>query len=169
MAEAQPQPANLGAIREAVRTRTFYHRRNRIVLNILLIVGICSAMVYVSMLQRDSQKLKNLRTSVDRVVAALVESHQTAHAPLAFLPGPNGQSVSDVSGAYFYNIRYISMHQRRGSPVGVFCSREPATLFLQEDGRYIVLYNGEGFSVQWMPEPEFDQQARGLGLGGAVE
>lgn len=69
---------------------------------------------------------------------------------------------------YEYNMFYANQ-AKRSPRVGVCCSKEPVKFFVLTEGRVVILFDGEEYSSQWMPEREFRDQADRLGFGSLLK
>lgn len=145
--------------------RVMVERRRRIWRRLGLILVVTAVIVVLAQAQRDSDLLRRQGDHAKRGVAgALQEIRASIGKPpdvLRFAQRPD-----DRLSQYYFNPLYAE-HAREDRPAGVACLRAPLSLFLRPAGRYVVLYDGATFRVEWMTESDFQQRADGLGLGPA--
>lgn len=66
---------------------------------------------------------------------------------------------------HYFNFFYVNQQRLSPeTPAGVCCPKKPVRFFLQSEGRMVILFDGENFTAQWMPEHEFRAEAEQLGF-----
>ena len=162
MATVESGHTTPAGVTDRVRTRTFLHRRGRLLRGIALFVPVTAVIVYLSMLQRDTQAMKVGETNA-RMIADAMQTQLTAeHVPpqrMPDLPAP----YQGVVERYYFNYFYGNKLQT-SQVVGVCAMRQSTRLFLREDGRFVVLFDGSKFWSEWMTEAQFAQRAKALGI-----
>ena len=156
-AAPEAQPASRRA-----EERVMNYRRRRVLRSSLFFSIITIVMIVVAMAQRDRQAE---RGGLDAAKTAAAVLHD-AYVRERFLPlqmpadaarrGVNAQSWS-------FNITYPERARNSGR-VGVCCLNPPVDLFLQEDVRFVVVFDGGDFDVLRLDESAFRQQAQALGF-----
>ena len=122
---------------------------------------ILAAMVVVSLINRDTQQIREEREKGELIAAALQEDFESRHRPpLRF---PDAAALSRDRGRYYFNLFYTD-RKKWHSEVGVCCLKTPVRLFVRTEGRIVILYDGKQYRSQWVPEIEFCARAAELGL-----
>jgi len=152
-------------------------RRRRVWRSLAVFVIVTAAMVVLSMAQRDYQAVQACRDRLEFTRGQLQEllAHGTV-APLE-LPMPGHSTEAGGTPAprkpaedpfvarahYFYNARYARQPDRK-DPVGVCCCEAPHHLYLRPDGRHVIVFDGQRYSLGWLSEAEFQRRASALKL-----
>jgi hypothetical protein len=134
---------------------------------LVVFVVVTTVMVLAVLLSRDTQQLRAMKKQGEMIAAVLRESYlRRQDPPLRFPPlDPPNERLYE---AYEYNMFY-AIQAERGPRVGVCCSKRPVEFFVLTEGRIVILFDGEDYSSQWMPEREFRDQADRLGLGSLLK
>lgn len=149
-----------------VEERVMYTRRRRVLRGSALIVGITGLMVYLAVGQRDREAERGGLDTANRIARGLRE----VHARDQFLPLQIPESVLRQGverGQWTFNVTYPEQVVKSGRS-GVCCTNPPIDLFLQDDVRFVVVFDGRDFIVQRLSEPQFREQAASLGFGGQI-
>ncbi len=126
-----------------------------------MLVLILAAMVVVSLVNRDTQQIRNEREKGKLIAAALQEDFEPRRQPpLRF---PDVPTLSRERNRYYFNLFYAD-RKKLYSEVGVCCLKTPVRLFVRAEGRIVILYDGDQYRSQWIPEAEFCARAVELGL-----
>ncbi|MFH1746493.1 MAG: hypothetical protein ABIG44_05545 [Planctomycetota bacterium] len=168
------------AVDRAARRR-MTERRRRVWLNLLLFGVVLVVAVLLSMAQRDHQSVRScdqrLTVTCQELQKMLAQGKVAPkNLPLP-LPGSEygDAMLSEEEAAaddeaffvmrahYFYNAHY-ARQSASGQRVGVCCCANAHALYLREDGRHVVLFDGENYELVWMTEEEYQRQAAELGL-----
>lgn len=152
------------AERAALRTMAARRRATRRRLVTTVVVGV--AMVLMVMATRDNQSVRRCRASADYaagVFRAELARHQPL--PLSFPRSREGQVMPREH--YHYSPLNASLIALR-RPIGICYCEDRHNLFLQADGRHVLLFDGERIDVQWVTESEFRAQADAWGFQGRV-
>jgi hypothetical protein len=152
------------AVEQRVRERTLSERKRRVALNAVLVVIVTGGMILAAMAQRDTQAIRSARRLCDDLAAGLQLSLAREGRATVRMPdlGERTQVAQDI---YRFNPFYADMVRIR-SPIGVFGMREPLDLYLREEGRFVVLFDGTRYEAAWLAEKDYQGQARDLGFGG---
>ena len=166
------------SVTDRAAVRTMRERRRRVWRNVGVFLLVTSLMVVVSMAHRDHQAVRGCRERMtfarDRF-QELLGTVEPAPDQLP-LPGLEADDPTDVTRTpgedqvlfdlrmnYLYNSDYWRQARRR-RPVGVCCNREPHRLYLQANGRHVIVFDGDKYELLWMTEPEFRERAAELGF-----
>jgi hypothetical protein len=145
--------------------RVMAERRWRLWRRLAVIVVVSAVIVLLALLQRDTQSRRGFERDAERLAAEFEgELARRGVPPDIFL---FAQRDDPAIAEFYFNTSY-SLRFGDGEAVGVCCMRAPLGLFLQEDGRYVILFDGKSFAVRWMTESEFRSRAPELGLASAV-
>ncbi len=145
------------------RLRTMLSRRRRFWRSVFTFVIATTVMVLLVLANRDAQQFRRINQEARAIAEALqAKAAETGDLPLLMpnLPSPYGEAAK----RYYFNMYYVEQ-QRWSRPAGVCCSKKPWDFFLRSSGRVVVLYDGDKFVAQWMPEDEFHKLADKLGFG----
>jgi hypothetical protein len=167
MASANPVSLDDRALAQRARVRTMQQRRRRLLRRVLTLLVVTVAMVLAILMNRDAQELRAKRKQGETIAAALQQSYDLHHDPPLSLPAFAGANTA-LQGSYYFNIFYASQ-QESSQRAGVCCLRQPLRFFVRGEGRIVVLFDGERFTSQWMPESEFRAAARALGFGSLID
>ncbi|MBW7907148.1 MAG: hypothetical protein LC135_10300 [Phycisphaerae bacterium] len=146
---------------ERVWLRTYRQRSRRIWRQLVLVAVVTVVIVILSLAQRDLQAQRWERRELDRLAESLqsrlaTEGGAVDLVALMRLDDP-------LWNRYQFNDGYARQGWR-GSEIGVGCSRSVVALFLKEDGRFVLLFDGAAYRVEWLTEREFRRRAASLGL-----
>lgn len=171
------------ADRAAERLRA--RRRWRVWINVAVFVLVTVGMLFLLLVQRDSQAQRGIAECHAKLAVAREEFQKLWHTaaplpdalPLPKAPPPagagatprpaNDDKILDDRLHYFYNRNYLRNYWAGVAAdrvVGVCCCEEPHFLFLQADGRHVILFDGQQYELRWMTESEFRQRAAALSL-----
>ncbi|HMQ16676.1 MAG TPA: hypothetical protein PKC49_11950 [Phycisphaerae bacterium] len=146
---------------ERVWLRTYRQRSRRIWRQLVLVAVVTVVIVVLSLAQRDLQAQRWERRDLDRLAASLRGRLETEGGPADLLAL---MRLDDpLWNRYQLNDGYARQGWR-GSEIGVGCSRSVVALFLQEDGRFVLLFDGAAYRVEWLTERDFRGRAAALGL-----
>jgi len=151
---------------ERVRLRTYRQRSRQIWRQLALVVVVTIVIVLLALIQRDAQARRFERRELDRIAQVLQEARGKQAAAVDLftilrLDDPLWQR-------YYFNESY-SRQAWGGREIGVGCSRSAVGLLLGNDGRFVILYDGGQYRVEWLSEVQFRRNAKGLGLELALE
>ncbi len=107
----------------------------------------------ITMTGRDQQDVRDCRTRLERAVRDY--------------PRPS-EALSAAASHYVYRPDNLSADAPDG-PVGVSCCAAAHGLFLDTDGRHVVIYNERAYEIRWMTETEFQRRAESLGLAAPAD
>lgn len=181
MSEAAPAQTAKSVADRASR-RTMSERRRRVWLNVAVFSLVTAAMVVLSMAHRDHQSVRSCQRRLEfarqELQKLLDDSGRVAPESLPLegweevtqMGEPSSPAEQEMHDEYymrrehyFYNSRYgRQLTQRR--LVGVCCCAAPHRLYLQADGRYAIVFDGQRYELRWMTEREFHEQAAALKL-----
>jgi len=172
-------------IQVAARTaaeQTLARRRRRVWRNLTLIMVITGIMVVLSMAERDNQSLRgsietcrrNLEFAAGRLQEAFDRGEPAPpRVPLPQDPAPPGLSPADQE-AYqdaqldrILHYHYEPMHRKALSPgrTAIICyCVKPHHLYLRDDRRHVILFDGRKYQVACLGETEFRRRAAELGI-----
>ena len=137
----------------SIPLRVAKRRRHNVRRNLVIITVMVALTLLITLAGRDQQDVRNCRARLERVVADFPlpsEAHSVAASHYTYRPDNLNAESSD-------------------GPTGVSCCAAPHGLFLDTDGRHVVIYDGRAFEIRWMTETEFQRQAEGLGLAGPAD
>ena len=150
-----------------IRARTLRQRRRRVARNVFTFAVISAALVFLALLQRDIQAQRQMYADAELAARALqMELERSGRPPIHF-PTQVDKKYG-LSDRYVFNLFYQRL-LRRHSPVAVCCLLKPVHLFLNADGRYVVLFDGKRFGVRWMTEAQLRASPDELGCGMLIE
>lgn len=139
--------------------------RPRAARNIVVATIIAAFMLLIFLADRDHRSIRECRDDLEYAVRRFREEIASGSLPDRFprLPG-------DRNPAVHYEYRPGAAAGSNLERVGVACCAQSHQLFLDADGRHVVVYNDGDFEIRWMTEVEFRKQAESLGLsnGGAA-
>jgi len=150
---------------ERVSLRTLYERRWRFWRRLWLMIVGTITIVVLALAQRDTQRIRWHEREMARIAEALrgaIEEKGAAPEVLSL-----ARSDSEVATRYLFNVNYRQHAERRGRSA-VCAMRGSIPLFLRPSGRYLILFDGHRFTVEWMSEARFAEQSEALGLGRPV-
>jgi hypothetical protein len=156
-----------GALSERVRLRTMRRRRRRVWRRIVSLVVVAVLMLIALLVNRDWVLSRGISSEASAVTRALQETYER-ESDLPLLVADRTQPLDSLRERYHFNMWYGNEVRWRPR-VGVYCSRKPVHFYLRTDARVVVLFDGDRFSWQWLPESEFQTQAAGLGFAGLLE
>lgn len=148
-------------VAERVRARVIAQRKRRILINLGVFVLVTLGMVYVVLLQRDDQAVRNINDLGARIAAAL-QSEWNASAALPIQFPDLGPETRAARGRFVFNARYVEQLRAR-TPV-VVCMTPRVRLYLRSDGHSIVLFDGDRYTATWMTTDAFRAKADALGI-----
>ncbi len=147
---------------QRVSLRTLYERRWRFWRRLWLMIAGTITIVVLALAQRDTQRLRYHAGEMERLAEALrgaMAQKGTAPEILSL-----ARSDSEIATRYLFNVNYRQHAERRGRSA-VCAMRGPVPLFLRPSRRYLILFDGREFTVEWMSEARFAEQSEALGLG----
>lgn len=139
--------------------RVAKRRRRNVRRNLGIMAAMSALMLLVTLAGRDQQDVRNCRTRLDLAVRNFREN-VAAGLPPDF---PPTEAHAVDPSHYTYRPDNLKADAPDG-PLGVSCCAAPHRLFLDTDGRHVVIYDGQAFEIRWMSETEFQQRAESLGL-----
>jgi hypothetical protein len=159
MTLVEPVPPTDAIVTQRAQLHTLLQRRRRLWRRIGILAAVTVAMVLVSLLNRDTQHLREQRKLGERVAAALQADYAArgGRRPLMF---PVDEALRGERSRYHFNMFYDGREK-----TGVCCLRKPVRLFVRAEGRTVILFDGEDFTASWIPESEFRAEAEQLGFG----
>lgn len=167
MTSAEPVSPTERTVSQRARLRALLARRKRFWRSVAVFVVVAVAMVLAALLHRDTQQLRTVRKQATVVADALQENYaRRRDPPLSFPKLP--ERYEKLHRHYYFNIFYANQQKSQGQ-AGACCLREPLRFFVRTEGRVVILFDGEQFSSQWMPEGEFRARAENLGFGSLLK
>jgi hypothetical protein len=155
-------------------------RRWRVWINICVFVLATALILVLSMAQRDHQSVQTCFERMDYIrqqLEGLLGKGEVAprHLPLPEVePPPSDASLDERERYeeevlsrrehYFYNTRYGAAAATPDAPTGVCCCKAPHRLYLREDGRHVIIFDGEQYELIWLTESEFRRREKALGF-----
>ncbi len=163
-----PSPAER-EIAQRVRERVMRERRLRLIRNTVFVGLISLVMLYVALLQRDAQALRTWNAEAKRLAGFFqAEFDLTGAPPLDF---PENAADPNYRGDYreFLRSRYRlnPLYPQKLAairPVGVAVLNDPERMYLRPAGKIVILFDGERYSGEWMPDEEIKGRMRSLGF-----
>ncbi|MGE0479657.1 MAG: hypothetical protein AB7Q17_04200 [Phycisphaerae bacterium] len=150
------------AERAALRTMAARRRATRRRLITTVVVGV--AMVLMVMATRDNQAVRRCRASAE-YAAGVFRAELARHQPLPLsFPRPREGQIMPREHYHYSPLNANLIALRR--PIGICYCEDRHNLFLQADGRHVLLYDGERIELRWVTEPEFVRQAEAWGFEG---
>lgn len=143
--------------------RTFRKRRRRVWRNVLTVLVVTALMVVLVMARRDQQDVGRCQETMRFIVRAFENPDMRSSGFPLNLPQPQSDAAMDRSH-YHYSVRNAQSMLDDDPPVGIVCCDHPHRLFTRADGRYVVLFDGGAFRLEWLTERDFQQRAAGLRL-----
>lgn len=162
MTEATTISTRQRDLSQQVYRRLRRERNHRFLRGILMVILVSVGMIVLAISNRDTQAVKTSANIARALADALQQSYDHNGRAARRLPNITlgSRYIRDV---VTFNVYYPDQI-RTARRVGVCCSKRPLELYLRPSGRHVVLFDGEHYSVEWMPESEFQQRAFGLGL-----
>ncbi len=162
-------------VKQRALIRTMVQRRRRVWLNIAAILVIMALMVVLSMAVRDDQAVRGtvrdcraaLEVAGERLQVALdrgIFPPPTLPLPREELPASADRAAREAADERHLDrllrYEYDPQHRRRasGGPVRVAYDLEPHGLYLQEDQRHVLLFDGTRYTVATLSEAEFQRR-----------
>jgi len=157
-------------------------RRRRVRRSVLVFVFVTVVIILLSVAERDHQARRGAIAACERRLLFARDELQRlldergliapaelplppvevpAHPPIAGR-SPEEDAYFEMRSQYVYNAFYGQA--KDGSLVGVCYCAKPHQLYLQADGRHVLLFDGRTYQVRWIPEAEFQRRARQLGF-----
>lgn len=178
MSDTSP-PAPPGTVADRAALRAMAERRWRVWINVAAFVLATALILVLSMAQRDHESVQKCHERMDYARQQLQDLLAQGQLVPLRLPLPEGEQLpADASPAereqreedalsrrehYFYNMRY-ARSLGRSTPVGVCCCKYPHRLYLHQDGRHVIIFDGEQYELVWLTETEFRRQEKTLGF-----
>lgn len=158
---AIPTPAEL-EMKQRVRERVMRERRRRLVRNSVFVLAISGLMLYVALAQRDHQARRTHAQEAAKLAQVFQVSMERTGTPSRNFP-VQGKDLEYLMSRYALNPLYVQQVQSM-RPIGVAVLNEPERMYLQDAGRIVVLFDGEKYFGEWIPEAEFSHRRRNLGF-----
>jgi hypothetical protein len=172
-----PRPA------DRVALRTMAQRRRRVWRNIILMVVTSGLVLLLSVIGRDEQSLRGpIQDSYEELEYARAELQDAFDrgglAPPRLPLPPRGELPPDASPAQrerfeeeqldrLLRYTYNQAHRWQGQPerpAFVCYNQGPLDLFLREDRRHLILFDGTQYTLETLTESAFRQRAAALGV-----
>lgn len=150
------------AVDERVRSHVRQRRRRQIVGRILSTLGILTIIILLALLNRDARNFRNFRAEAEQLALALQEVYETTGIPPQRFPDVNSR-LAQARDRYEFNLLYLD-HMKLRRPVPVCILRNPVGLMLRPNVRFVVLFDGHFYRVQWYRAAEFARIADDLGI-----
>lgn len=167
MAVTVGKPAELGGAEAAQRAalRTMQERRARIWRRLALVAIVSAIIVALLVAQRDNQTRRHYREQLEGLQHVFEEGRARSGSPPAALGVVERDNPAwDLC---YFNPTYVDRAARRGRS-GVAAMRAPVNLIFNPDGRFLLMFDGKDYHVEWIDEAQFRAVAASLGLGLAV-
>lgn len=145
---------------ERANLRVMHERARRIWVRLSLVIVVTVAIIVLALAQRDNQTIRRQSRIAQQIAAEMREAYEQRRA-LSDLTLLAQQPA--LAEDYYFNPSYSIQAERRGR-AGVCAPRRQVRLFLREDGRHVVLFDGTTFTVAWMSEAQFAERSAELGL-----
>lgn len=162
MSQATQSTPSAQQASERAEERVMNYRRRRVLRSGLIFSGITAVMIAAALAQRDREAERAGQEHAEKAAAVLTEAYvRERFLPLqmpadAVKKGVNPQIWS-------FNITY-PQEARKSGRVGVCCMSPPVDLFLRDDARFIIVFDGSDFHVVRQDESAFREQAAALGF-----
>lgn len=160
---SEPATKNPAELVDRSSLRLMREKKRRVWRSLLLVVVVTGVIVYLAMLQRDTQSRRGAEREAQRIVAAFQRMRQATGALPERVP-PLERRSADTWNAYYFNPAY-TRRAERGETTGVVCPREDLRMYLGGSGRYVVVFRNGDFEAHWMSAEEFRSAAARLGFG----
>lgn len=156
-------PRSNEEIAQRVRERTRAERKRRIWRNGLFFVAVTIVMLYIALLERDRQAVRNASDIGQRLAQALQDQMQKDGQLPSRVPdlGPRYR----LAAAQFIPNAMYAAQSATLSPVAVMHTKQPISLYCRAAGRVVVLFENRAFRSEWMDERVFRERRAALGLG----
>ena len=155
--------ASQADVARRVRERTLAERKRRIWRNALIFVAVTIAMVYVALIERDRQAVRNA-TDLGRRLAAALQQDMDQSERLPVRVPDLGQRYRLALSQFMTNPIYTSQYPTV-NPVAVMYTKQPVSLYFRPPGRVVVLLEQKQFRSEWIDETVFRERRAALGLG----
>ena len=156
-------PLSQADVAQRVRQRTLTERKRRIWRNALIFIAVTIAMLYVALVERDRQAVRNA-TDIGRRLAAALQQDMDQTSRLPSRVPELGQPYRSALAQFMTNPIYTSQYPTL-NPVAVMYTKQPVSLYFRPPGRVVVLLEQKQFRSQWFDETDFRQRRAALGLG----
>jgi hypothetical protein len=150
-------------VAQRVRERTLAERKRRIWRNVLIFVAVTIAMLYVALVERDRQAVRNA-TDIGRRLAVALQQDMDQSSRLPSRVPDLGQPYRVALSQFMTNPIYTRQYPTL-NPVAVIYSKQPVSLYFRPPGRVVVLLEQKQFRSQWFDESDFRERRAALGLG----
>jgi hypothetical protein len=157
---AGTQPSD--RVKQSASLRASVTRRARIIRRLTLMGIATLAAVAVTLWNRDMQAFVAEERRFNFWKAYFVDLHAQGKISPLEVPSPpkSNRRIWDVYG---YNITYPTDALNHGRTAVIF-RRSALDQFLGESGRHALVYDGNNFSVVWLPGSEPSAEAKALGI-----
>ena len=158
--DSDSTPAHKNATKPPISLQVVSRARPRAARNIVVATLIAAFMLLIFLADRDQRSIRQCRTDLEYALQHFREEFASGSLPDRF---PRLR-VADPKPALHYE--YLPGNTARSTleRVGVACCAQSHDLFLDADGRHVVIYNDGDFEIRWMTEVEFRQQLDSLRL-----
>ena len=163
--DSDSTPARKNTTKPPISLHVVSRARPRAARNIVVATLIAAFMLLIFLADRDQRSIRECRADLEYAVQRFREEIASGSLPDRF-PRPPADRKAAVHYEYLPGVAARSTLER----VGVACCAQSHELFLDADGRHVVIYNDGDFEIRWMTEVEFRQQLESLRLpnGGAA-
>jgi hypothetical protein len=135
-------------------------RRRNFGRNIVVLTAVIAFALLITLGGRDQQDVGRCRDSLEDAVTILRERVDSG-LPSNF-PQPDPEN-SVAASHYDYRPENIVAEALVGHSAVIGC-HATHSLYLDTNGRHVVLYDGKDFEIRWMTETEFQERATNIGL-----
>ena len=129
--------------------RVVSRRRRNVRRNVVVLTAMMAFTLLITLAGRDQQDVRDCRAKLAQAVRDYPRRGEPHSAAAA--------------SHYVYRLENLTADAPDG-PVGVSCCAAAHRLFLDSDGRHVVIYREQAYEIRWMTETEFQRQAESLGL-----
>ena len=157
--DSESTPARKNAAKPPISLQVVSRARPKTARNIVVVTLIAAFMLLIFLADRDHRSIRECRAELEYAVLRFREDIVSGS-----LPGRFPRLPDDRKPALHYEYLPGNTVHAALERVGVACCAQSHELFLDADGRHVVIYNDPDFEIRWMTEVEFRQQLESLRL-----
>ena len=155
-----PIAAGISPTQRSLPLRVVSRRRRNVRRNVVVLTAMIAFTLLITLAGRDQQDVRRCRDRLERAVAIL-RDRVGSGLPDDFPQPDQEQTVA----ASHYDYRPDNLvAESLLTPIAVIACDSNHGLFLDTNGRHVVLYDGKNFDIRWMTETEFQERASSIGL-----
>ena len=155
-----PISAGSGLTQRSLPLRVVTRRQRHVRRNVVVLIAMMAFLLLITLAGRDQQDVRRCRSSLEGAVAVLRDRVEPG-LPDDF---PRQDQEKTVAASHYDYRPGNLVAESLVSPFALVGCNSTHSLFLDTDGRHVVLYDGKDFEIRWMTETEFRERASSIGL-----